>query len=533
MPPGHATKTLDGQPVSNVPRARRLEISSVGRRHWCVVRLGAGLGAESRDISAAQLPPVAEDGRQRFPDFGAAELEESVSRPALEGVAQALGECRVELGRIIRCGENETSVRGEGKSEASVCHGGGASPGCAREVKMRVCVDRRILGATPRLGFFWAGASRGVRRGRRSGSLRKYCRRRFRDRSRIDVARVGMVARRSARRHTFRVVDISPVRPDDKPLTLLGQLRQHVRVRHYSKRTEAAYVMWTRRFVRFHAMRHPRTLGPADVRAFLSDLATRLHVSASTQNQALAALLFLYRHVLGVALPWLEGVERARSPARLPVVLTRAEVARLLDEMTAAPKLMATLMYGGGLRLMEAATLRVKDLNTTDRSITIRSGKGRKDRITVLPERCVDSLRAHLAGAERLWRADLRDAGFGVELPGAFGRKVPSAARAWAWYWVFPASRPYVDRATGMRRRHHLHETVVQKAVVAAAHAARIGRRVTCHALRHSFATHLLESGYDIRTIQELLGHSDVSTTMIYTHVLNRGGRGVRSPVDG
>jgi len=342
-----------------------------------------------------------------------------------------------------------------------------------------------------------------------------------------------MIARGSARRRTLRFVHIPPARPDDTPLTLIGELRKRVRLRHYSRRTETAYVMWTRRFVRFHHKRHPRTLGSDDVRAFLSDLAIRLHVSASTQNQALAGLLFLYRHVLDAPLPWLEGIERARSPARLPVVLTRSEVAKVLDEMTAAPKLMATLMYGGGLRLMEAVTLRVKDLNLTDRSITIRSGKGRKDRNTVLPERSIASLREHLAESERLWRADLRDAAFGVELPGAFGRKVPSAARAWEWYWVFPASRTYIDRATGEHRRHHLHETVVQKAVVAAAHAARIGRRVTCHSLRHSFATHLLESGYDIRTIQESLGHSDVSTTMIYTHVLNRGGRGVRSPADG
>jgi integron integrase len=331
----------------------------------------------------------------------------------------------------------------------------------------------------------------------------------------------------------LRVVNIAPVRLDDKPLTLIGQLRERARLRHYSKRTEAAYVLWTRRFVRFHAMRHPRMLGPNDVSAFLSDLATRLHVSASTQNQALAALLFLYRDVLRAPLPWLEGVERARTPARLPVVLTRAEVAKVLEEMSAAPKLIAMLMYGSGLRLMEAATLRVKDLNMTDRSITIRSGKGGKDRITVLPERCIASLRAHLVEVERKWRADLRDAAFGVELPGAFDRKVPAAARSWTWYWVFPASRIYIDRASGVHRRHHLHETVVQKAVVAAAHAARIERRVTCHSLRHSFATHLLESGYDIRTIQELLGHSDVSTTMIYTHVLNRGGRGVRSPIDG
>ena len=227
-----------------------------------------------------------------------------------------------------------------------------------------------------------------------------------------------MVARGTARRRTLRFVHISPARPDDTPLTLIGELRKRVRLRHYSRRTETAYVMWTRRFVRFHHRRHPRTLGSDDVRAFLSDLAIRLQVSASTQNQALAGLLFLSRHVLDAPLPWLEGIERARSPARLPVVLTRSEVAKVLEEMTAAPKLMATLMYGGGLRLMEAVTLRVKDLNLTDGSITIRSGKGRKDRNTVLPERSIGSLREHLAESERLWRADLRDAAFGVELPG-------------------------------------------------------------------------------------------------------------------
>jgi integron integrase len=328
-------------------------------------------------------------------------------------------------------------------------------------------------------------------------------------------------------------MDIAPVRLDDKPLTLIGQLRAIARMRRYSKRTESAYVMWTRRFVRFHGMRHPRTLGPNDVRSFLGDLATRLRVSASTQNQALAALLFLYRDVLRAPLPWLEGVERARTPARVPVVLTRSEVAKVLEAMTSAPKLIATLMYGGGLRLMEAVTLRVTDLNVTDRSITIRSAKGRKDRITVLPERSIPSLRAHLAESERLCRADVRDAAFAVELPEAIDGQVPAAAREWAWYWVFPAVRTYIERSSGTRRRHHLNETVVQKAVVAAAHAAHIGRRVTCRALRHSFAAHLLESGHDIRTIQELLGHSDVSTTMVYTHVVNRGGRGVRSPVDG
>jgi integron integrase len=324
----------------------------------------------------------------------------------------------------------------------------------------------------------------------------------------------------------------SDIRLDDKPLTLIGQLRACARLRHYSKRTEEAYVLWTRRFVRFHASRHPRNLGPADVRAFLTDLATRQRVSASTQNQAMAAVLFLYRDVLRAPLPWLDGVARARGPTRLPVVLSRTEVTAVLEAMAGAPKLVATLMYGAGLRLMEAVTLRVKDLSTSDRTITVRSGKGDKDRRTMLPERLIAPLRDHAAEVERMWRNDVRDKTFAVELPGALDRKIPSAARSWAWYWLFPAKRTYIDPATQSCRRHHLHETAVQRSVTAAAHAARIERRVTSHSLRHSFATHLLDAGYDIRTIQELLGHADVSTTMIYTHVLNRGGRAVRSPVD-
>jgi integron integrase len=327
-------------------------------------------------------------------------------------------------------------------------------------------------------------------------------------------------------------MDPAPVRLDDRPLTLIGQMRRVLRLRHYSRRTEEAYVAWTRRFVRFHGMRHPRELEPAAVRAFLSDLAVRERVSASTQNQALAALLFLYREVLRVSLPWLEGIERAKRPARLPVVLTRGEVAQVLAGMSGSAKLVAILMYGSGLRLMEAVGLRVKDVDFESRSVTVRAGKGQKDRVTVLPERVVEPLREHLRGVERVWREDMRDPSFAVSLPFGFAVKAPSAARAFGWYWVFPASRTYVERATHARRRHHLHETVVQRQVALVARAARIHKRVTCHTFRHSFATHLLESGYDIRTIQELLGHSDVSTTMVYTHVVRRGGRGVRSPAD-
>lgn len=326
----------------------------------------------------------------------------------------------------------------------------------------------------------------------------------------------------------------SPAFPvDDRPLTLIGQLRRAMRLRRYSARTEEAYVGWVRRFVRFHGMRHPRFLEAADVRAFLSDLAVRGRVSASTQNQARAALLFLYGEVLRSRLPWLDRVERAKRPVRLPVVLTRDEVSTVLSGLSGSARLVAILMYGAGLRLLEAVTLRVKDVDTASRSITVRGGKGQKDRVTVLPEQLVDPLRAHLARVEALWRADMQDRTFGVEVPGALAVKQPSAPRALNWYWVFPARRAYVDRAAGTRRRHHLHETSVQRAVAVAARATAVRKRVTCHAFRHSFATHLLEAGYDIRTIQELMGHSDVRTTMIYTHVLNRGGRGVRSPADG
>jgi integron integrase len=320
---------------------------------------------------------------------------------------------------------------------------------------------------------------------------------------------------------------------DDRPLTLIGQLRAQIRLRHYSPRTEEAYVAWTKRFVRFHELRHPRNLAPADVRSFLSNLATEGKVAAATQNQALAALLFLYRDVLRSPLPWLDGIERAKRPARLPVVLTRDEVARVIDAMTGMPKLVAILMYGGGLRISEAVSLRVKDLDFDSRAITIRSGKGDRDRITVLAERLVEPLRDHLRRVERVWRQDLRGKTFCVEVPGAFARKSPAAPRSWEWYWMFPAARTYVATETNSRRRHHLHVTVVQRAVTLSANALHLGKRVTCHAFRHSFATHLLEGGYDIRTIQELLGHRDVTTTMIYTHVLNRGGRGVRSPADG
>ena len=313
---------------------------------------------------------------------------------------------------------------------------------------------------------------------------------------------------------------------------LLDRVRNVLRARHFSRRTEEAYVAWIRRFILFHGKRHPDGLGAPEVAWFLSHLASRGQVSASTQNQAFSALLFLYREVLGRELAGLDKVPRARLPERLPVVLSRDEVLGVLGRMRGTPRLMASLMYGAGLRLLECCRLRVKDVDFARQELIVRDGKGRKDRVTVLPARLLPPLSAHLERVQRQHLADLDgNAGY-VALPGALARKYPNASREWAWQWVFPATRVHTDGATGERRRHHLHETVLQRAFAAAVRAAQLTKPATCHTLRHSFATHLLETGYDIRTIQELLGHSDVSTTMVYTHVLNRGGRGVRSPLD-
>jgi integron integrase len=317
------------------------------------------------------------------------------------------------------------------------------------------------------------------------------------------------------------------------PGRLLGALRTAIRLRHYSPRTEEAYVAWVRRYVHFHGLRHPASLDVTAVEAFLSALATRRQVSASTQNQALAALLFLYRHVLGVPLPLLEGVTRAKRPKRLPTVLTPAEVGQVLMALEKRYRLVGLVLYGSGLRLMEALQLRVKDIDLERRELTVRGGKGDKDRVTVLAEAAVPLLMAHLRSVATLHQRDLARGAGVVALPGALAAKLPGAARSLAWQWVFPASSCYRDVATGALRRHHLHETAVQRAVRTAALRVQILKRVTCHTFRHSFATHLLEAGYDIRTVQELLGHKDVRTTMIYTHVLNRGGRGVVSPADG
>lgn len=312
---------------------------------------------------------------------------------------------------------------------------------------------------------------------------------------------------------------------------VVARLREAVRARHLSPRTAEAYAFWTERFLR-ETGRPPETMGVLEIGGFLSALAEKSRVSASTQNQALNALLFLYRHVLGQELGRLEGVVRAKRPQRLPVVLGKDEVRRILSRMSGAPGLMAMLLYGAGLRLLEVCRLRVKDLDWSQNQIVVRAGKGDKDRLTMLPSAASEPLRRHLESVARQHREDLAKGLGAVELPDALARKYPNASREWGWQWVFPATSHYVDRLTGERRRHHLHESVLQRAFKHARLEAGIAKPAGCHTLRHSFATHLLEDGYDIRTIQELLGHSDVSTTMIYTHVLNRGGHGVRSPAD-
>jgi integron integrase len=320
--------------------------------------------------------------------------------------------------------------------------------------------------------------------------------------------------------------------PPDKSPKLLDLMHRALRVRHYSPRTEQAYCQWVRRFILFHGKRHPSELGAPEVQAFLDHLARDRGVSAGTQNQALAALVFLYNDVLAVRLEKQITLVRAQRPERIPIVLTGHEVSLLLAEMSGTPRLMASMMYGAGLRLLECAQLRIKDVDFERREIRVRDGKGRKDRLTPLPLALMSDLKAHLQQVERLHQQDLREGAGHVALPDALLRKYPGAAREWPWQWLFPATRKYVDDQTRETRRHHLHETVVQRAVRDAARAARLTKRASCHTLRHSFATHLLESGYDIRTIQELLGHRDVATTMIYTHVLNRGPLGVRSPLD-
>ncbi len=326
----------------------------------------------------------------------------------------------------------------------------------------------------------------------------------------------------------FPIVDAGTGQP-----RLLDRVRLSIRARHYSLRTEEAYVGWVRRFVLFHGKRHPQTMGETDINAFLSDLANRAGVSASTQNQALAALLFLYRHVLERPPPSIEKVVRAKRPRRLPVVLTRAEVRAVIGRLAGTSRLVATLLYGSGMRLLECLRLRIKDVEFGSNRIVVRDAKSQRDRVVPLPLVVRAVLPTWLARVKRLHQRDLA-AGFGtVHLPEALSRKYPGSERDWGWQWVFPAERRSRDPRTGAERRHHLDESVLQRAVRQAVLDIGISRRASCHTLRHSFATHLIEDGYDIRTIQELLGHKDVKTTMIYTHVLNRPGTlGVRSPAD-
>ena len=313
---------------------------------------------------------------------------------------------------------------------------------------------------------------------------------------------------------------------------LFDEVRRRMRLHHYSLRTERAYLGWIRRFILANGRRHPRTMGAVEVERFLTTLAVEGGVAASTQNQALSALLFLYRQVLGIRLPWMDEVVRAKRPARVPTVLSRREVASLLAGMDGRAGVVARLLYGTGMRLMEGQRLRVKDVDFIRNEIVVRDGKGGRDRRTVLPATLAGPLQAELERARVLHRGDLED-GFGaVWLPHALARKYPSAAREFGWQYVFPALRRSRDPRDGVVRRHHLDDAVVSRAIRRARRAAGIDKPVSAHTLRHSFATHLLEDGYDIRTIQELLGHKDVATTQVYTHVLNRGGRGVVSPLD-
>ena len=325
---------------------------------------------------------------------------------------------------------------------------------------------------------------------------------------------------------------ISPKAPPPERPRLMDQVHERLRVKHYSIRTEQAYTDWIKRFILFHGKRHPEGMGAPEIEAFLTHLAVRGKVSASTQNQAKSALLFLYREVLGQELPWLDNVTQAKLPERLPVVLTVAESRAVLERLSGSHWLVASLLYGAGLRLMEALRLRVKDVDFARHEIVVREGKGFKDRVTMLPASVADPLKLHLAKVKALHQQDLANGRGEVYLPYALGKKYPSAGREWGWQYIFPSAKHSVDPRSGVTRRHHLDEKGIQRAMKQAVRDAGIVKLATPHTLRHSFATHLLQSGYDIRTVQELLGHKDVQTTMIYTHVLNRGGKGVQSPLD-
>ena len=312
---------------------------------------------------------------------------------------------------------------------------------------------------------------------------------------------------------------------------LLDQVREALRLKHYSIRTEESYVNWIRRYILFHNRRHPAEMGAPEVQAFLTHLAVEQNVAASTQNQALSAILFLYREVLHQDLGPINAL-RAQKPKRLPTVLTKEEVRRVIAQMSGIHRLMAQLLYGAGLRLMECVRLRVKDIDFEYKTITVRDGKGEEDRVTMLPDSLITPLQEHLQRVKRLHEEDLARGYGAVYLPYALERKYPNANRDWLWQYVFPSDRLSVDPRAGVVRRHHVDESNLQRAVREAAQKAGLQKRVTCHTFRHSFATHLLENGYDIRTVQELLGHKDVRTTMIYTHVIQRGGLAVRSPLD-
>jgi len=319
---------------------------------------------------------------------------------------------------------------------------------------------------------------------------------------------------------------------EERPKKLLDQVRDAIRLKHYSIRTEQSYVAWIKRYILFHHKRHPRDMGSAEIEAFLTHLAVKENVAASTQNQALSALLFLYREVLRQDLDGPIDSIRAKRPKRLPTVLTKDEVRRVIGELSGTHRLMAQLLYGSGLRLMECVRLRVKDIDFAQHLIVVRDGKGQEDRVTMLPDSLIAPLQEHLLRVKRLHEEDLARGHGSVYLPFALERKYPNADREWIWQYVFPANRLSVDPRSGIVRRHHLDESNLQKAVREAARLAGINKSVSPHTFRHSFATHLLENGYDIRTVQELLGHKDVKTTMIYTHVLNRGPMAVRSPLD-
>ncbi len=318
-----------------------------------------------------------------------------------------------------------------------------------------------------------------------------------------------------------------PSSPQAKP-KLLDQVRNEIRMRHYSPRTEEAYVGWILRYIRFHGIRHPAEMGKDEIEAFLSHLAVKKHVAESTQNQAFNALLFLYREVLRLDVAWLDSVVRANKPKRLPVVLTRAEVRNIMEYLHDVEWLCVMLLYGAGLRLLECLRLRIKDVDFGYRQILVRQGKGNKDRITILPAVAETRLMEHITRVKQRFEADLNSREIHVKLPGAFHRKSPEASREWVWQWVFPATRTYVDRTTGLIFRHHLNETLIQKAIRRATARSKIPKRITPAIPSATALQPLLEDGYDIRTVQELLGHRDVSTTMMYTHVLNRGGRGVK-----